>query len=86
MRKHDRPVPMTPRHRRDWSRWGRHCTCGLRWPCPDRLAGVPLGEPPPPRPPTHRPHLWNGPTAAYWVGTAGLVTRGQAGRANGRHR
>ncbi|SCF20421.1 hypothetical protein GA0070216_106237 [Micromonospora matsumotoense] len=44
MKKHDRPVPTAPRHRRDWSRWGRYCTCGLRWPCPDRLAGVPLGN------------------------------------------
>lgn len=27
---------MRPRHRRDWSRWGRYCVCGLRWACPDR--------------------------------------------------
>lgn len=25
-----------PLHRRDWSRWGRYCTCGSRWPCLDR--------------------------------------------------
>ncbi|MDG4817952.1 hypothetical protein O7628_20905 [Micromonospora sp. WMMD956] len=36
-RRTDRPVPLGPTHRRDWSRWGRHCVCGLRWPCPDRM-------------------------------------------------
>jgi hypothetical protein len=31
------PVPTKLRHRRDWSRWGRWCSCGLRWRgCPDR--------------------------------------------------
>ncbi|WKU04674.1 hypothetical protein [Micromonospora sp. HUAS LYJ1] len=86
MRKWHTPVPMSPRHRRNWSRWGRYCTCGLRWPCPDRLAGVPRREPPPATLPAPRHHLWNGPTAVHWVSAAGLITRGQAYRANGGHR
>ncbi|MEV6800954.1 hypothetical protein AB0M91_21780 [Micromonospora rifamycinica] len=86
MSKRDRPVPTAPRHRRDWSRWGRHCTCGLRWPCPDRLAAVPPGERPPPPLPAHRHHPWNGSTVVYRVGAAGLVTRGRACRATGRRR
>ncbi|MEU5939260.1 hypothetical protein ABZ807_08705 [Micromonospora sp. NPDC047548] len=83
-----RPVPLAPRHRRDWSRWGRYCTCGLRWPCPDRHTVVPEEAPPPARPalPTPRNRLWNGPTAVHWVGAAGLITRGQAYRADAGRR
>ncbi|GAA2716649.1 hypothetical protein ACFY2R_22610 [Micromonospora olivasterospora] len=80
------PVPLAPRHRRDWSRWGRYCTCRLRWPCPDRRAAVPVEEPTPPRLPAQRNHLWDGPTAVHWVGAASLVTRGQAYRGNGGRR
>ena len=37
-----KPIPLAPTHRRDWSRWGRWCTGGLRWKsCPDRHARVP---------------------------------------------
>lgn len=84
----DKPVPLAPRHRRNWTRWGRYCVCGLRWPCPDRRATVPVEEPPPPPPalPPHRDDLWNAPTAVHWVGAANLVTRGQAYRANGGRR
>ncbi|GAB3816122.1 hypothetical protein [Micromonospora zhanjiangensis] len=35
-------MPLAPRHRRNWARWGRWCVCGFRWKtCPDRLAAVP---------------------------------------------
>ncbi|WP_405094836.1 hypothetical protein [Micromonospora sp. NBC_01412] len=72
-RRADRPVPLGPRHRRDWSRWGRHCVCGLRWPCPDLLAGVPMEEPAPAPPPsrrTDRAHRWAGPTVVARVDAA----------------
>ncbi|SCL33483.1 hypothetical protein GA0070616_4727 [Micromonospora nigra] len=38
-----RGVPLAPRHRRDWRRWGIWCVCGLRWrTCPDRRTPVPV--------------------------------------------
>lgn len=53
-----KPVPMQPRHRRDWSRWGRYCICGLRWVCPDRSA------PPVPQPyrSANRSRIWRRPS------------------------
>lgn len=54
-RRRDLPVPLAPRHRRDWSRWGRYCVCGLRWDCPDRH------DAPPPAAlayPTNRSAVW----------------------------
>ncbi|WDZ86494.1 hypothetical protein [Micromonospora cathayae] len=36
------PVPLAPRHRRDWRTCWRRCSCGLPWPCPDRHAPVPV--------------------------------------------
>ncbi|SCL14542.1 DivIVA domain-containing protein [Micromonospora inyonensis] len=41
-----RPVPLAPRHRRDWRTWWRRCTCGLAWPCPDRRLPVPVESAP----------------------------------------
>lgn len=40
----NRPVPLAPRHRRDWRTWWRRCTCGLPWPCPDRRLPVPVAR------------------------------------------
>ncbi|MEH0981187.1 hypothetical protein [Micromonospora sp. CPCC 205556] len=81
MSKGPKPVPLAPRHRRDWWRWGRYCTCGLRWPCPDRLAGVPVGTPPP----ANRTHRWVG-AAGPRVDAESLDARGRAYRANGGRR
>ena len=56
------------------------CTCGLLWPCPDaallrihdRYA------------PDNRNGAWNAQTSIYpQIGRAGLLTPGQASRANG---
>ncbi|MBO4207752.1 hypothetical protein [Micromonospora echinofusca] len=95
MRRKDRGVPLGLVHRRNWARWGRYCICGLRWRrCPDRGWWVPVEEPPPPTPePAGRAWRpadprWNARTAAFWVGQSGLISRGQASRANrvrGRH-
>lgn len=34
-----------PVHRRDWRAWGRRCTCGLPWRCPDAGLVPPPAEP-----------------------------------------
>ncbi len=72
-----------PRRRRRWSLWPSRCTCGLHWPCLDaklktveqRYAAA------------DRHGAWAAPTAAYpQIGRAGLLTPGQAKRADGgRH-
>jgi hypothetical protein len=48
------PVPLAVRHRRDWRRWWRYCTCGQRWRCPDKGRAV-IVEPPYPMVPPNAP-------------------------------
>jgi hypothetical protein len=49
-RRRPEPIPLGPRHRRLWRRWGRWCSCGLGWKtCPDRRWPVPTEPPTPPR-------------------------------------
>ena len=73
-RRADRPVPLGPKHRRDWSRWGRRCVCGLRWPCLDLLTGVPDPPPLPPKRQTGRAHQWIGPAVVARIDTAAPAT------------
>ncbi|MFF0876862.1 hypothetical protein [Micromonospora aurantiaca (nom. illeg.)] len=80
-----RPVPAGPRHRRDWRAAWRRCTCGLRWPCPDR-GPVPPAEPPPPvyraTAPVPPPRWQREVTALHpLIGRAGNLTPAQAYRA-----
>lgn len=67
-RRRDAPVPMRLRHRRDWSRWGRYCICGLRWACPDR-DGSPLDER---FGPANRSKVWDRAAADRRSGNAAL--------------
>ena len=61
--------------------WAPRCTCGLRWPCPERFAwpsGTPIQD---------GSHAWTGPTiAAPQIGRVGHLTPAQAHRANGGRR
>jgi hypothetical protein len=74
MRKYLKPVPLGLRHRRDWTRWGRYCVCGLRWrTCPDRRFPVPVEEPPPTADrgrPAERIRRWASPVAVHRAGAA----------------
>ena len=72
-----------PRHlkvrRRPWRR--ARCSCGLRWPCQDRIL---LDLASRPQPDAAVPAWSAEPTRAYpQVGRAGLLTPGQAHRSNG---
>ncbi|MGK5445265.1 hypothetical protein ACSNN7_26055 [Micromonospora sp. URMC 105] len=80
MSKEPKRVPLAPRHRRNWWRWGRYCTCGLRWPCPDRLGGVPVMALP-----AHRNQRWTRSRALRRESTVGVSARGHAQGANGSH-
>lgn len=40
-----RPILTGPLHRRDWRAFGRRCTCGLRWRCPDSRQVPAVAEP-----------------------------------------
>jgi hypothetical protein len=67
--------------RRRWFRLrARRCVCGLAWPCPDvRLQRVQKRFAP-----QDRNGTWTAQTAVYpQVGRAGLLTPGQAFRAQG---
>jgi hypothetical protein len=39
MKQKRKPISYAPEHRPAWRRFRRWCTCGLRWPCPDRFTG-----------------------------------------------
>jgi hypothetical protein len=39
MKRKPKPISYAPQHRPVWRRFRRWCTCGLRWPCPDRFTG-----------------------------------------------
>jgi hypothetical protein len=66
------PVPMAPAHRKVRRHWRRaKCSCGLAWPCPDRLLLNITRQ----RPATD-------PHSGVPVGRAGRLTPGQAYRTN----
>ena len=81
----EEPMVTAPRHlkTRRWP-WRRaRCSCGLRWPCQDRILLNLAAR----SQPTVDGPVWNAATRAYpQVGRAGLLTPGQAHRSNGgRH-
>lgn len=68
------PVRYAPQHRRVWRRFRRWCTCGLRWPCPDRYTARAVVSAP----------QWSAPTDVYpFVGQAPNLTPAARWRANG---
>ncbi|MGC9666720.1 hypothetical protein ACNTMW_09205 [Planosporangium sp. 12N6] len=85
MTRKEQPVSYAPQHRPVWRRFRRWCTCGLRWPCPDRFTGRDAaGKNDTGRNDTGRndPH-GNAPTVAYQrVGRPDWLTLTQRWRTN----
>ena len=72
------PVPMGPRHRKHWRGLRRTCSCGLRWPCPDRVQSAAARKT---TVVADIPAWQTASTSAYpQIGRVGLLTPAQAWR------